>query len=91
LVPFGRHSETTAALGERGYILAAAGTFAPLQRLAADSLLRPINSLLSRIEFAVVVELIPCSAAQGISSRRSCKLLNSHIFSGRFFVVIDGF
>src|ERR1700679_2927990 len=36
----------------------------------ADSLLSRINSLLARIKFPVVVELIPCSVPQGISSRR---------------------
>jgi len=35
-------------------------------RFCANSLFGRINSLLPRIEFPVVVELIPCSVAQGI-------------------------
>jgi hypothetical protein len=52
---------------------------------APDSLLTRINSLLARINFPVVAELIPCSAAQGIRLRRSRKLLNYQTFSGRIF------
>ena len=42
-----------------------------------DSLLFRINSLLPRIKFPYWRELIPCSVAQGISSRGSRKRLNS--------------
>ena len=41
--------------------------------------------MLSRIKFPVVVELIPCSVAQGIHLRTSRKYLNSHPFSMRIF------
>src|SRR5271163_978087 len=54
-------------------------------RFRADSLLGRINSLSPRIKFPVVVELIPCSVAQGIHFREPRKLLNSQMFSGRIF------
>src|ERR1700677_4928815 len=54
-------------------------------RFRADSLLGRINSLLPRIRFPVVVELIPCSVAQGIHFREPRKLLNSQMFSGPIF------
>jgi hypothetical protein len=54
-------------------------------RFRADSLLGRINSLLPRIKFPVVVELIPCSVAQGIHFREPRKLLNSQMFLGRIF------
>src|ERR1700693_3720749 len=41
--------------------------------------------MLSRIKFPVVVELIPCSVAQGIHLRTSRKYLNSQPFSMRIF------
>src|SRR5271155_4907175 len=37
-----------------------------------------------------MVELIPCSAAQGISGGSSCNLLDSQLFSGRFFAENGG-
>jgi hypothetical protein len=54
-------------------------------RFRVDSLLGRINSLLPRIKFPVVVELIPCSVAQGIHLREPRKLLNSQMFLGRIF------
>src|ERR1700722_497273 len=54
-------------------------------RFRADSLLGRINSLLPRIKFPVVVELIPCSVAQGIHFREPRKLMNSQMFLGRIF------
>src|ERR1700691_5156342 len=54
-------------------------------RFRADSLLGRINSLLPRIKFPVVVELIPCSDAQGIHFREPRKLLNSQMFLGTDF------
>jgi hypothetical protein len=56
-------------------------------QVRADSLLGGINSLFSKTGFPVVVELIPCSAAQGISLHQSLKLLNSQTFSRRDFRV----
>ena len=53
--------------------------------LAPDSLLRRINSLLGRIIFPVVVELIPCSVAQGIHLGAFRKLLDYQTFSGWIF------
>jgi hypothetical protein len=47
--------------------------FAALNRFPALSLFRGINSLFLENRFPVVVESIPCSAAQGISSRSSSK------------------
>jgi hypothetical protein len=49
--------------------------------IGINSLFWRFNSLLARIGFPVVVELIPCSVAQGISSRRSHKRLDSQMFS----------
>jgi len=111
-----------AALSERGCILAAARSFAPMgreesvsplrlestgrlradrsldpnestfrdarpgvDRFRADSLFGRINSLFVANRFPVVAELIPCSVAQGISSRQSRKSLDSQMFSGRIF------
>jgi hypothetical protein len=48
-------------------------------------LMSRINSLLIANGFPVVVELIPCSVAQGIQTRKSRKLLNSQMFSRRIF------
>ena len=88
-VPLGRRSETgrctTAALGERGYILAAAGTFFPIPCYGR------INSLLFENRFPVVDELFPCSLAQGISGAPASKLLNSLMFSRRIFAGNSGF
>jgi hypothetical protein len=44
---------------------------------APDSLMTRINSLFSENGFPVMDELIPCSAAQGISGDPYRKLLNS--------------
>ena len=52
---------------------------------APNSLMSRINSLLIANGFPVVVELIPCSVAQGIQTRKSRKLLNSQMFSRRIF------
>jgi hypothetical protein len=54
-------------------------------RFRADSLFGRINSLFSANRFPVLDELIPCSPAQGISSRGSRKSLDSQMFSGRIF------
>jgi len=40
---------------------------------------------LARIEFAVVVELIPCSVAQGIQVTHLSKSLDLQMFSRRIF------
>jgi hypothetical protein len=57
---------------------------------APDSLLWRINSLFSRIGFPVPVELIPCSAAQGIFGGSSGKILDSQWYSKRFFAQNGG-
>src|SRR5271163_2849622 len=53
--------------------------------LAPDSLLWRINSLIVANSFPVVVELVPCSVAQGIFGESSSKLLDSQSFSRWFF------
>jgi hypothetical protein len=55
------------------------------ESILAISLLARINSLLSEIRFPVVVELIPCSVAQGIYLASPRKRLNSQMFSARIF------
>jgi hypothetical protein len=58
--------------------------------LAPDSLLWRINSLLVANSFPVVVELIPCSVAQGIFGEATGKILDSRLFSRRFFAENGG-